>query len=232
MKTCFFQGKFEIHMEIFNKLIDNSSMRDKLHFLNFFSHELKTPLSSIKLSAELLKSSSLDEKQKHLVSRIDKDINELVNFISQVLDGNLDKSLIQPTWSKGMPFLKTLTESFELLCQRYQVDLKWESQVQESREVFMDVLWIKQVLSDLISNALENSKKNSSVFLTVNCVSNNVVRFSVSNQVGKPTQGSIFAHQNLGLKIIDSILSLHKSKLESERQGEVQTYFFDLNQVR
>lgn len=73
----------------FNKLIEKISEYNQaqIRFLQNISHELKTPLTSIRGYAEVLKMGLLDvEKANHAANRIIEHVDKLKILINQIID--------------------------------------------------------------------------------------------------------------------------------------------------
>jgi PAS domain S-box-containing protein len=155
----------------------------KTNFIATVSHEFKTPISSIKMSLQLLENEQIGElnhEQKNLVESIKDDANRLLKItgellnMTQVESGNIQLAILpsdpKEILSYAINATKTQAEqkhiSFEIDCPENI------SKVQADKE---KTAW---VLTNLISNAIRYSYDNSTIFLTIQ-QSANKIQFSV-----------------------------------------------------
>src|ERR1700694_1092118 len=84
-------------------------------FLNAVTHELKTPIASIRLYLETLQSRNLDEKQRTSFYRIMlEDTDRMLGTVEQVLkDGGTKHGRDRSTWTE-VNFSKIVLEQVEL----------------------------------------------------------------------------------------------------------------------
>lgn len=154
----------------------------KTNFIATVSHELKTPISSIKMSLQLLENKKigyLNEEQLLLLnsigddaSRLLKIIGELLN-ITQIENGNIQLSImpikVNELISYALDTLKTQAE---------QKNITFNIQCPDSiPNVMADNEKTAWVLTNLISNAIRYSYENSTIFISAKVSENNVVVF-------------------------------------------------------
>lgn len=134
-------------------------------FVNNMTHEFKTPLSSIQLAAEVLKSPNIIEKPQRLLSYatiIDNEAVQLTKQIERVLQmahaekGQLIIHKDQFVWQD---LIKEVSTSFEGRLK--QKDGKIILTLPDNRIDFAgDELHLRNVFSNLLDNALKYSKGN------------------------------------------------------------------------
>lgn len=139
----------------------------KDQFIMVFSHELKTPVTSIKGYAQILeKYLTRDETTKIYLSKMNIQINRL----SELINGLLDVSRIQSdrlNLEKEDFCIKELTESviddFQQITSSHNLHLK------ESAPVIVnaDKYRINQVLVNLLANAIKYSPDASEIFIQI-----------------------------------------------------------------
>lgn len=144
----------------------------KTNFIANVSHEFKTPISSIKLSLQLLENEQvgkLNSEQRNLVDSIKDDVGRLLKItgellnMTQVESGNIQLSIF-PSDPKEILFYainatKTQAEQKHIV---FDIDCPDATpRVQADSE---KTAW---VLTNLLSNALRYSYENSTVYLTV-----------------------------------------------------------------
>ncbi len=140
----------------------------KTNFIATISHELKTPISSIKLSAKLLtdsRVSALSADQKELLKSITDDANRLLKItgeilnMSQVETGNI-KLTFQPTNLNNV--IEHALQSLQLQVQekKLQIVKKLEPNLPE---INADVEKISWVIINFLTNAIKFSYENNKV---------------------------------------------------------------------
>ncbi|OGV47575.1 MAG: hypothetical protein A2017_11425 [Lentisphaerae bacterium GWF2_44_16] len=153
----------------------------KTSFVANVSHELKTPLTSIRMYSEMLlhnKEKITEEKQTHYLSVILSESERLSRLISNVLNF----SRMEAGQKKYNPSLFNLKDFLDEICEIYRpslmekgIDLKLESSASDIG-VFIDRDSLAQIMENLISNArkyaasgkeltisLENSEKETMI---------------------------------------------------------------------
>jgi len=140
----------------------------KSEFLSRMSHELRTPMNSILGFAQLLEMGELNSSQNKGVKHILHSGKHLLDLINEVLDisriesGNISLSLepirvssvIQETIEIAMP-----------LANKLQLKIDFEGAVDKPIFVKSDRQRLKQILINLISNAVKYNKTGGSVSL-------------------------------------------------------------------
>lgn len=142
-------------------LQDITYLRDKerarTNLVATLSHELKTPLTSLALSAELLKrSSGLNAKQREMVDMIHADVGRMKDLANELLD--LARSTGAAITLKTLPvditqLLKAVTKTFALQAEQKPVQLKTEFD-ESAPKIRADPVKLSWVVSNLVANAL------------------------------------------------------------------------------
>lgn len=155
----------------------------KTNFIATVSHEFKTPISSIKMSLQLLENErigKLNEEQKNLIESINDDANRLLKItgellnMTQVESGNIQLSIL-PSDPKEILFYAM--NATKMQADQKQITFDWScpeniSKIQADNE---KTAW---VLTNLISNAIRYSYDNSTIYLTIQ-QNDNQVQISV-----------------------------------------------------
>ena len=155
----------------------------KSEFLNFVAHEIKSPLSCITMSADLMQKRTFGKDFKDYDYYIDS-ILENSNLIIEFVDDILDESLILQSKFKLTKELQSLQEivlkSISINNIRYKyLDVKVINNIEHNfPSIFCDKKRILQILNNLISNAMKFSPAKSEV--TVNAKIENDQYFSIS----------------------------------------------------
>jgi len=157
----------------------------KTNFIATISHELKTPISSIKMSLKLLNDvrvGDLNEEQVSLINHIKDDAERLLKITSELLDvTQLETGKIQLSCMEADPvkILDYAVNSIRLQSEQKSVHLELHAKP-DLPKVYADIEKSTWVLINFLSNALRYSTENSKVIIEVKQVKNKV-EFSVTD---------------------------------------------------
>lgn len=157
----------------------------KTNFIATVSHELKTPISSIKMSLQLLENAQIgdiNEEQKNLLSSIKDDANRLLKItgellnMSQVESGNIQIAVVSANPKEILQYAINANKA-----SADQKNIKLEVLLPATiPNVLADEEKTAWVLNNLISNAIRYSYDNSTVFIAAKN-KNNKIEFSVTD---------------------------------------------------
>lgn len=157
----------------------------KTNFIATISHEFKTPISSIKMSLQLLKNDQigkLNEEQAHLIESINDDANRLLKItgellnMAQVESGNIQLSL---TPSDPKEIIQYAVEANKIAAEQKRI--RFNIQCPENLpKVLADNEKTAWVITNLISNAIRYSYENSIIHLRIKTI-DSYVEFSVED---------------------------------------------------
>lgn len=155
----------------------------KSRFVSMASHEFRTPLSTILSSASLLAKYSLSEEQekrdKH-INRIKSAVNNLTDILNEFL--SIDKIEDGKITAKNSLF--NIKEFVTGLRNEMNGILKPGQQLNYTHtgktDIYLDSSLLKNILINLISNAIKFSGENSSIDIAGN-VFENVVELKVKD---------------------------------------------------
>ncbi|VAW60754.1 BarA sensory histidine kinase (= VarS = GacS), partial [hydrothermal vent metagenome] len=138
--------------------------RAKSLFLANMSHEVRTPMNSIVGFTNLLSQSKLDRKQSEYVETINTSMNDLLNIINDILDFSRMESgkieLITHTIDLN-EFLASIIRLFSAAAKTKLLELKYETDGSIAEFIIIDPLRLRQVISNLISNAIKFTESGS-----------------------------------------------------------------------
>jgi signal transduction histidine kinase len=143
------------------------ALRKKDEFISIASHELKTPLTTIKAYVQLLERAiGADDPTRMYVDRTLVQVRKLDNLIVDLLDLSKIESGKLKFNKKIFNFGATLSCAMEMIRQTYpdyQIVLKGTADVQ----LYGDEMRIEQVLINYLTNAVKYSPDNKEVHIEV-----------------------------------------------------------------
>jgi PAS domain S-box-containing protein len=223
----------------------------KTQFLSQMSHELRTPLNAILGFAQIMSRDlkSMDPSvQEECLSYIMNGGNHLLELINDVLDlsrvetGNLSVSL-EPT--ELAPLIREVLTLSEPLTKATQIDLIDNIFSDTHYTVQADRVRLRQVLLNLVSNAIKYNRANGTVTLSCEPEGENRVRISVADTgPGIPSEQHdrlfqpftrLESHETLiegtgiGLTICKELVTLMGGNIRLESEvGKGSTFSIDL----
>lgn len=144
----------------------------KTNFIATVSHELKTPISPIKMSVQLLENEqigNMNEEQRNLIDSIKEDASRLLKItgellnMTQVESGNIQLGIIP---SDPMEILNYAVNANKTIAEQKKVKLEISAE-EKLPKVLADSEKTAWVLTNLISNAIRYSYDNSTVLISV-----------------------------------------------------------------
>jgi PAS domain S-box-containing protein len=144
--------------------------RAKSEFLSRMSHELRTPLNSIIGFSQLLEVSNLPAKESKYVTYVLKAGEHLLALINEVLDIASVESGRSNLSMEPVEVRATLQECLDLvepLTAQRKVSIDTGSSLEQSWHVLADRQRLRQVLLNIIANAIKYNRDGGSV--TVSC---------------------------------------------------------------
>lgn len=221
----------------------------KTNFIATVSHELKTPISSIKMSLKLLddeRVGKMNEEQKELVQHIKEDCGRLLKITSELLDlSQVETGNLQLNFVKSDPRKIAIYAIDAVRFQAEQKDIELELiSRNDLPKVNVDTEKTAWVLVNFLSNAMRYSSKKSKVVIQI-LKSGNNIEFSVRD-FGKgiepqyqkrlfdryfqvPTDGNNKSGSGLGLAISKDFIEAEGGKIWVESEiGEGSRFCFFL----
>lgn len=220
----------------------------KTNFIGTVSHEFKTPISSMKMSLQLLENENvgnLNKEQKQLLESITEDTDRLLKITSELLNlaqvesGNMQLNISAVNAADivrhALEATKTQAEQKNI-----KIDISIADHLPEIQADNQKTTW---VLINLLSNAIRYSYDNSVVHLSL-LKENNNVRFLVKDSgtgISEKYQNKIFERYfrvpgtqkegtGLGLAICKEFIEAQGGSIEVESEvGMGSAFYFTLN---
>jgi signal transduction histidine kinase len=246
-KTLPDSGKDEISVliRVFNNLLlqVKENQRRKDEFIDIASHELKTPLTSIKGYLDLLSMIEEEQPNKQFVQKALINVNKLESLIKDLLDvskiqsGQLNLSM--KTFNLDNLVDETIA-AIQMVSGTHQVIRKGGF---NDEVVLADRLRIEQVLTNLLSNAIKYSPGENKVIVSSIRTDKELIIQVRDFGIGVPPeeQGNIFERFyrsrdisntisgfGLGLYICRDIIKRHKGRIWVEPEEKGSSFYFSL----
>lgn len=157
----------------------------KTNFIATVSHELKTPIASIKMSLQLLENEqvgNVNEEQKNLLYSIKDDANRLLKItgellnMTQVESGNIQMAVMATDIKDIVNYAVSANKA---AAEEKKIKLHI-SPVEDLPSVLADEEKTAWVLTNLISNAIRYSYENSTVYISIKNTGNKI-EFAVTD---------------------------------------------------
>lgn len=161
----------------------------KTNFIATVSHELKTPISSIKMSLQLLEkeeTGTTNNDQKELIFSIKEDTQRLLKITGELLDmSQLETGNIHLNIEKSNPYdiVNYATEAVKVQAEQKQIDL----QIQAEKNlpfIKADSEKTGWVLINFLTNAITYSSNNSKIIVRIIQEKNQLVFQVIDNGKG------------------------------------------------
>jgi PAS domain S-box-containing protein len=158
----------------------------KTNFIATISHELKTPISSIKMSLKLLEDERIGEvntEQRQLLENIDDDARRLLQITGELLDmAQVETGKLQLNFGSTHPknIVDYAVKAIKFIADQKQVSIKVKCD-DSLPQVHADLDKTTWVLINLLSNAIKYSHEKSVVELVVKKHKNDEIEFSVQD---------------------------------------------------
>lgn len=216
----------------------------KSRFVSMASHEFRTPLATIQVSTESLKNyrtRMTDEQIDGRLQKIETQIKQMTLLLEDVLTighaqaGKID---FNPIWIDVAQLVQSIVDEFRNINTLQHRLVYTFSDVVACSHDRVDEKLFRQIVTNLISNAMKYSPPGSDVFLDLSCA--NGIVFSVRDQgIGIPEEDQKHLFEafhrasnvgnipgsGLGLSIAHYAVALHQGTLTFVSEVGVGTTF-------
>ena len=227
--------------------------RMKTEFVSLASHQLRTPLTAIKLFSEMLLSGevgNLQGKQKEYLQNIHDStdrmaalVNDLLN-VSRLEEGRLR---IEPVINNIVKLIDKIVKEHKFLAEDKKCNIKFEVGDLHSSDTFLDPVLFGEIVGNLLDNAIQYSEgkrcdiivrleqKNNNFIVSVKDFGTGIAKkdqkriferfYRTDNAVKSVTKGT-----GLGLYLVKMITDAFGGKVwfESEGIGKGTTFYVEI----
>ena len=214
----------------------------KTRFVSMASHEFRTPLStilsSVSLVAKYKQAEEQDKRDKH-IQRIKSAVNNLTDILNEFLSiGRIEEGHVQTNFSSF-----NIREQIQLVCNEMQTIMKPGQRFnyvhKGPQKVYLDLSLFRNVLINLISNAIKFSFEHSQIDIYTEVTENAILIRVKDYGLGIPDEDRkhlferFFRAQNvtniqgtgLGLHIVSKYVELMNGDIQVESELEKGTQF-------
>lgn len=232
-------------LEVQSRLLVQEALAAKEQMLAIVSHDIKNPLSAIKLDAQMLQrnankqeSSQFVEDVKHQIGRIIKTTDRLKDLIGDLLDKNKTESSLASLLRADEDLFLLITEVVDSLRPlMIQKEIVLNTHFSESlKRCYCDKNKMFQVISNLLTNAIKFTPEKGSIEIHVT-ESDQKFQFTIKDS------GPGFKNQDiervfnkywtadvsgtgLGLYICKSIVEAHGGMIKGENRPDGGALFW------
>lgn len=223
----------------------------KSEFLSSMSHELRTPLNGILGFAQLLEfdpANPLNEDQKDKTDQILKSGNHLLALIDEVLELaqieagkvsiDIEDVLVNGVFDECLPLISVMAE-------KWNITLNHDSGKCENYLVRADSMRLRQILLNLMSNAVKYNRVNGSISTSASVIQGGMMRIAVADTgpgIPQDKQSGLFepfnrmGHESseiegtgIGLTITKELIQLMGGSIGFESEvGKGTTFWIDI----
>ncbi len=221
--------------------------QQKDDFISIASHELKTPITSLKASLQLLERlrDKAPSPMPSLIAQANRNLNKVNTLITDLLDTGLA--------SKGQLHINqkvfNLYRFINECCNDVHLDEKYKLKVEGEQdvEIFADSVRVEQIVVNFINNAVKYAPKSSEIIIKIEKIVTDVKVSVIDKGPGIPAEKllhlfdryyrvdnseSQYTGLGLGLYICSEIIKKHGGQIGVDSTlGDGSSFWFKLPMV-
>lgn len=147
-------------------------LREREDFVSNMTHELKTPVSSIRLACEMLEDPSVEEseeRRKRITQTMLKEVDRLTLLVDQVLQSStMQRGVLKvyPVELDAHEEIRDLSSAYVMKITEAQGELVLALEA-EHHEAFCDKIAFQNIISNIIDNSLKYCKEGVPPIITL-----------------------------------------------------------------
>lgn len=219
-------------------------LRSKMMLLATVTHDIQTPLGSVIGFSDLLKNTEINSKQTQYLDNIKHSSNYILKLVNDLVDFSKlenDRISIEKVSFNFKDLIENTCKPLEPNAENKGIELNWDVEESLDNNYVSDPYRLKQILTNLISNAIKFTQEGS-VEVMAKIESENIIVSVIDTGIGiaKNKQKAVFkeftqAHSGiekkfggtgLGLTIAKKMLRLLDGKItldSEENKGSIFT---------
>jgi signal transduction histidine kinase/CheY-like chemotaxis protein/HPt (histidine-containing phosphotransfer) domain-containing protein len=179
------------------------------------THDIKAPISSIMGFLDLMSDEKLSKKQQYYINNMNSSAFHIIDLVKNLLDfQHLERNEPHLNISSFSPLalLNGIYISFLPQAEKKKINFKLETNIEKDAKYQSDAYRIRQILNNLISNAIKYTQENGEVSLSASVEDNNELWISVKDN------GPGIAEKDKA-RIFEEFIRLDDVKLDVEGAG-------------
>lgn len=224
-------GSFLLLQEKEDNLIKMNNRLKKLS--GYLAHDLRNPLGNILNITEIINDLNDDERDE-MLKLIAENSQKALDIVHSILEASVIGEGKIKLNVQNVHFDQVIREAIESYRTKfYEAELRIHDSV-DAVEVKMDEKRIRQVIDNILSNAIKYAKKDSALEINLK-EDGKFVSFLMKNEINskviKRADGDVSESSSIGfgLEIISEILKLHNSQLHIESKNGFFTVSFKIH---
>ncbi|MEY8849769.1 ATP-binding protein [Psychroserpens sp. XS_ASV72] len=215
----------------------------KSRFITNITHEFRTPLTIILGYLNTLKQKSSGKMESQAIRTIENNGNNLLNLVNQMLDlakleqGQLSLNMVQ---NDLVVYLKYLVDGFSNVAEEKSIALHLKTDL-DSLIMDFDAEKMRQIVSNLISNALKFSSEGSTIEISLQQQNQEAIIKVSDEGIGIPEDQlpfifdrffqvesehhKVYQGTGIGLSLTKEMVTLMNGRIEVNSQPNIGTTF-------
>lgn len=226
--------KLEVSKE---KLAKNERQSAWREMAKQVAHEIKNPLTPMKLSIQHLKRvvDSKDDKQKKIITEFESKMIQQIDLLSEIANEFSNFADFPKATMKKIDLTKVIKKTIDLYESNKNINIKFSYNESEDFLIFGDVNQLTRVFTNLINNsiqAIDNkgnidiALKNKLTYVVIDVIDNGKgIPKELRNHIFEPQFTTKSNGKGLGLPMVFQILLSHKGEIELIENNHQGTCF-------
>ena len=137
-------------------------------FIANITHELKTPIASIQLYLDTMKTRKLDNEQRDkFLQNMEKDTEKLKNLINNILAVSRLEQKVQMYDCKIYNIQELSQKTIKILNNEFDIEVDFNNNLLEEGKIIFDEIAFRHIFKNLIDNSIKYSKDKTQIRITL-----------------------------------------------------------------